>query len=163
MRKGKHLRGPTECRMLTVVQIEQFIETIFPSQPKPADKQISPEEAARLKAEAYEAKWDNIYLISAVLLTLTIITGSMVRPHLQTKTELLLTACRYLWPGAWVPGSISLGHRPSSRSEDFSVPLQATLPVPRVRAQAHPSAIASCSCPNGGFCSCYVSSCLYVF
>lgn len=66
---------------LTSLQIEQFIESIFPSQKPPVDAKKSPasaEEAARMKAEAEEAKWDNFYMVFAVVTTIGLITGLMV-------------------------------------------------------------------------------------
>ena len=63
------------------VQIEQFIESIFPSQKPPADKTSpqSVEEAEKARKEEYEAKWDLIYMTTAVVLTVLVITGLMVR------------------------------------------------------------------------------------
>ncbi|KAJ4374001.1 bifunctional farnesyl-diphosphate farnesyltransferase/squalene synthase [Neocucurbitaria cava] len=61
-------------------RIEQFIESIFPSQKPPVD-QTSPasvEEAERKKKEDDEAKWDLIYMITAVALTVGIITFFML-------------------------------------------------------------------------------------
>jgi hypothetical protein len=65
---------------LTSLQIEQFIESIFPSQKPPVDNKspASVEEAAKKKKEDYEAKWDLIYMISAVVLTVLVITFFMV-------------------------------------------------------------------------------------
>ncbi|PVI02366.1 farnesyl-diphosphate farnesyltransferase [Periconia macrospinosa] len=62
-------------------KIEQFIESIFPSQKPPVDAKKNPasaQEVERLKKEANEAKWDTIYLISAVVLTIVVITGTML-------------------------------------------------------------------------------------
>lgn len=62
-------------------KIEQFIEGIFPSQKPPADAKKNPasaQEVERLKKEANEAKWDTIYLVSAVVLTIVVITGTML-------------------------------------------------------------------------------------
>ncbi|CAI6336045.1 unnamed protein product [Periconia digitata] len=62
-------------------KIEQFIETIFPSQKPPIDAKQNPasaQEAERLKKEAEEAKWDNIYMIGAVVATIFVITGTML-------------------------------------------------------------------------------------
>lgn len=63
-----------------MTQIEQFIESIFPSQKKPLDEKspASVEEAARAQKEAEVARWDNIYLTVAVIGTIMIVTGSMV-------------------------------------------------------------------------------------
>ncbi|KAF2192123.1 squalene synthetase [Zopfia rhizophila CBS 207.26] len=66
---------------MTCGKIEQFIESIFPSQKKPVNEKASPvsvEQAAKAKAEAQEAKWDMIYMGLTVFLTLFIISGSMV-------------------------------------------------------------------------------------
>lgn len=63
-----------------MTQIEQFIESIFPSQQPPVDKKspASIEEAERKRKEDYEAKWDLIYMISAVFLTVGVVTFIMV-------------------------------------------------------------------------------------
>ena len=65
---------------LTLAQIEQFIESIFPSQKPPADVKspASVEEAEKAKKQAYEDKWDLIYMSSAVILTVLVITSCMV-------------------------------------------------------------------------------------
>lgn len=63
------------------MQIEQFIESIFPSQPKPLDEKTSPisaEEAAKAKKQAEEDRRDVFYMGLAVFITLSIITASMV-------------------------------------------------------------------------------------
>jgi hypothetical protein len=62
------------------LQIEQFIESIFPTQKPPVDKKspASIEEAARKAKEDAEAKWDMFYMISAVMLTVGTITFFMV-------------------------------------------------------------------------------------
>ncbi|KAH5477858.1 squalene synthase [Parastagonospora nodorum] len=60
-------------------RIEQFIESIFPSQKPPAkETPASAEEAAKKKKEDEEAKWDLIYMISAVLLTVGVISFFML-------------------------------------------------------------------------------------
>ncbi|KAF2705020.1 farnesyl-diphosphate farnesyl transferas-like protein [Pleomassaria siparia CBS 279.74] len=62
-------------------KVEQFIESIFPSQKPPIDAAKSPvsaEQAAKEAAAAHEARWDTYYMILAVVLTITIITGSML-------------------------------------------------------------------------------------
>lgn len=61
-------------------QIEQFIESIFPTQKPPVDTKspASVEEAAKKKKDDEEAKWDMIYMISAVVLTVGVITFFMV-------------------------------------------------------------------------------------
>jgi farnesyl-diphosphate farnesyltransferase len=63
-----------------ISQIEQFIESIFPSQQPPVDKKspASIEEAERKRKEDYEAKWDLIYIIGAVAGTVVFITFLMV-------------------------------------------------------------------------------------
>lgn len=64
------------------VQTEQFIESIFPSQEKPAKvAPLSPEAAALAKKEASEDRMDMVYMGMAVGFTLLIITGSMVSPR----------------------------------------------------------------------------------
>lgn len=74
--------------MLTNLQIEQFIESIFPTKKpggekkavKPAEKNLSPEEAAKLAKRKEEEKWDMIYMFVAVGITLLLITLLMVSP-----------------------------------------------------------------------------------
>lgn len=65
---------------VTLGRIEQFIESIFPSQQPPVDKKspASVEEAERKRKEDYEARWDLIYMVSAVLLTVGVITFIML-------------------------------------------------------------------------------------
>ncbi|KAH8710187.1 farnesyl-diphosphate farnesyl transferase-like protein [Phaeosphaeriaceae sp. PMI808] len=61
-------------------RIEQFIESIFPSQKPPVDQKspASIEEAEKKRKEDAEAKWDMIYMISAVMLTVGVITFFML-------------------------------------------------------------------------------------
>ncbi|KAF1841876.1 farnesyl-diphosphate farnesyl transferas-like protein [Cucurbitaria berberidis CBS 394.84] len=61
-------------------RIEQFIESIFPSQKPPVDSKspASVEEAEKKKKEDNEAKWDLIYMISAIALTVGVITFFML-------------------------------------------------------------------------------------
>lgn len=74
------------CSLLAdTAQIEQFIESIFPSVRPTADgvvpadeKARTPEEIAKKKAEDEEAKWDMIYMALAVLFTLVLISIFMV-------------------------------------------------------------------------------------
>lgn len=71
------------CNELTNPQIEQFIESIFPSQ-KPgqvkssAGKLMSPEELAKHKQAEKENMRDMVYLMIAVILTLALVSGIMV-------------------------------------------------------------------------------------
>lgn len=61
--------------------MEQFIESIFPSQKPPVDEKktpVSAEEAARLKQEEEQARWETIYMVLAVVGTIVFITGLMV-------------------------------------------------------------------------------------
>lgn len=69
-----------------IAQIEQFIESIFPSQkpgqvaaPMPAG--LTAAEAEKREAEEKEAKWDMIYLTMAVMGFLTFLTLLMVIPR----------------------------------------------------------------------------------
>ena len=66
--------------LLTPFQIEQFIESIFPSQKPPVDQKspASIEEAEKAKKQAYEDRWDLIYMTAAIIITVFIITGCMV-------------------------------------------------------------------------------------
>jgi len=67
-------------------KIEQFIESIFPSQSPKAKalsatangKIIAPEDEAKAKEEQDEAFWDTVYMAAAVLITLFIVTLFMV-------------------------------------------------------------------------------------
>ncbi|KAF2877155.1 isoprenoid synthase domain-containing protein [Massariosphaeria phaeospora] len=83
-RKIHHKNNPHDPNFLkisiTCGRIEQFIESIFPSHPKPVDMKspASIEEAAKKKVEDAEAKWDTIYLILAVVCTILVITSSMI-------------------------------------------------------------------------------------
>lgn len=80
-------------------KIERFIETIFPTQTARTLPQgqsgvpavaASPEDAAKeekRKREEYEAKWDMIYIMAAVLVTLVILSGTMVSPYHSTTNS----------------------------------------------------------------------------
>ncbi|KAF1949891.1 farnesyl-diphosphate farnesyltransferase [Byssothecium circinans] len=62
-------------------KIEQFIESIFPSQKPPLDAKknpVSAEEAEKLRKQEEEAKWDNFYIVLAVVGTIITITGLML-------------------------------------------------------------------------------------
>ncbi|KAL5117674.1 bifunctional farnesyl-diphosphate farnesyltransferase/squalene synthase [Pleosporales sp. CAS-2024a] len=60
-------------------RMEQFIESIFPSQTPPAEvTPVSAEDAARKLKEDREAKWDMIYMILAVVLTVLVISFFML-------------------------------------------------------------------------------------
>lgn len=86
---------------LTPEQIEQFIESIFPSQKPPADTKspASVEEAEKAKKQAYEDRWDLIYMTTAVILTVLVITSSMVSlttPLAETYSNTLQIFVAYL-------------------------------------------------------------------
>jgi farnesyl-diphosphate farnesyltransferase len=92
------------------LQIEQFIETIFPSQ-KPGIAAANPkyanaadEEKARKEAE--EAKWDTIYMGLAVLGVLAFVTGLMVSLccRLIRLSKVKMLKCLQLWC-AWMAGA----------------------------------------------------------
>jgi farnesyl-diphosphate farnesyltransferase len=65
---------------ITIGRIEQFIESIFPTQKPPLDQKspASVEEAEKAKKVAYEEKWDLIYMSAAVVITVLVITACMV-------------------------------------------------------------------------------------
>lgn len=65
---------------ITLGRIEQFIESIFPSQQPPTDKKspASVEEAERKRKEDSEAKWDLIYILFAVAGTVFFLTAIMM-------------------------------------------------------------------------------------
>ncbi|KAF2132295.1 squalene synthetase [Dothidotthia symphoricarpi CBS 119687] len=65
---------------ITLGRIEQFIESIFPSQKPPVDVKspASVEEAEKKQREDNEAKWDIIYMITAVALTVLLISSLMI-------------------------------------------------------------------------------------
>lgn len=96
--------------MLTLEQIEQFIESIFPSQKKPiaeSNAPVDPAQLAREKQDAEEAKWDMIYMGAAVVITLFVITSSMVSGS-SLFDGVPADICRFSLPGAWELDSISL-------------------------------------------------------
>ena len=85
---------------IACARIEKFIESIFPTQTARTmatseggqtvvgSPEEDPEKVAKKKQEDYEAKWDVIYIMSAVMVTLGIISGSMVSislPSLKLK------------------------------------------------------------------------------
>jgi hypothetical protein len=82
------------------LQIEQFIESVFPSKkPSPkkvsaveGDKEMSAEERVKLAKQKEEEKWDGIYMGVAVLITLLLITllmvcGSSMRTLVMSSNE----------------------------------------------------------------------------
>lgn len=58
------------------MQIEQFIETLFPTQKTPDTKAI--EEAKKAAAEDSSDFWDALMLVGAVVLALVLVSGLMV-------------------------------------------------------------------------------------
>lgn len=101
---------------ITIGRIEQFIESIFPSQKPPIDKKspASVEEAEKAKKAAYEEKWDLIYMTVAVILTVLIITSCMVSQTKPFCTTRVLTCSRSSWRTWLVLVSIS----PITKSRD---------------------------------------------
>ncbi|KAH7402480.1 farnesyl-diphosphate farnesyl transferase-like protein [Pyrenochaeta sp. MPI-SDFR-AT-0127] len=83
-RKIHHRNNPHDPNFLKIsialARIEQFIESIFPSQKPPLDQKspASVEEAERKKKEDDEARWDLIYMMTAVGLTVGVITFFML-------------------------------------------------------------------------------------
>lgn len=77
-----HVNYPLKSLMLTNDQVEQFIESIFPTQDPKALSLLHKGEAdaaaEKIQSEETEAKKDVLYLLLAVLGTLTIISGLMV-------------------------------------------------------------------------------------
>jgi len=65
---------------ITLGRIEQFIESIFPSQQPPVDKKAPAtiEEAERKRKEDSEANWDLVYIVAAVIGTVLVITFFML-------------------------------------------------------------------------------------
>ncbi|KNG47342.1 squalene synthetase [Stemphylium lycopersici] len=65
---------------ITLGRIEQFIESIFPSQQPPVDRKAPAtiEEAERKRKEDSEANWDLVYIVAAVLGTVLAMTGLMI-------------------------------------------------------------------------------------
>lgn len=87
-RKIHRRNKPSDPNFLDIsiacAKIERFIETIFPTQtprtlpPGAQGKALDPEAAAKRAAEESEAKWDVIYLLGAVFVTLGLISVAMV-------------------------------------------------------------------------------------
>ncbi|KAF2197650.1 farnesyl-diphosphate farnesyl transferas-like protein [Delitschia confertaspora ATCC 74209] len=80
-RKIHHKNNPHDPSFLRISvacgKIEQFIESIFPSQPQPRtteEKKLTAAEEARIKESAEEAKREMMFLMLAVGLTLFLIT-----------------------------------------------------------------------------------------
>jgi farnesyl-diphosphate farnesyltransferase len=65
---------------ITLGRIEQFIESIFPTQQPPVDKKAPAtiEEAERKRKEDSEANWDLVYIVAAVVGTVLVITFIML-------------------------------------------------------------------------------------
>jgi len=86
------------------IQIEQFIETIFPQQ-KPGHvktttgKLLSPEEVAKQKQDNKDNMWDMVYLMLAVFATLAVVTGIMVSRFTIFGLMYLLTLPSFSLPG----------------------------------------------------------------
>lgn len=87
------------------LQIEQFIESVFPSQ-KPGQvkshtgKLMSPEEMEKQKQSEKENMWDMIYLGFAVMATLALVSGLMVLLlRILYCHRRILTVHSYSWRG----------------------------------------------------------------
>jgi farnesyl-diphosphate farnesyltransferase len=97
------LYSKSSVPQLTSAKIEQFIESIFPSQKPPVDNTspVSIEEAERKRKEDEESKWDMIYMVSAVLLTVGVITFFMVHTlilaHICLANHVLALYCLDGW------------------------------------------------------------------
>lgn len=65
---------------ITLGKIEQFIESIFPSQQPPPDRKAPAtiEEAMKKQKEDAEANWDLIYVVAAVIGTVLVMTSLML-------------------------------------------------------------------------------------
>ncbi|EUC47679.1 hypothetical protein COCMIDRAFT_89307 [Bipolaris oryzae ATCC 44560] len=65
---------------ITLGKIEQFIESIFPSQQPPPDRKAPAtiEEAIKKQKEDAEANWDLIYVVAAVIGTVLVMTSLML-------------------------------------------------------------------------------------
>ena len=79
-----------QSKLLTSLKVEQFIESIFPSQKPPIDQKLpaSIEEAEKARKQAYEDKWDLIYMATAVVVTVLVITSSMVSCNSSSRKTL---------------------------------------------------------------------------
>lgn len=76
--------------MLTCVKIEQFIESIFPTQDPKAIvgtavvpekiEDLSPEAAEERRLAEEEAKWERIYIFSIVAAVIVMVSGLVVGP-----------------------------------------------------------------------------------
>ncbi|EMD89916.1 hypothetical protein COCC4DRAFT_158318 [Bipolaris maydis ATCC 48331] len=65
---------------ITLGKIEQFIESIFPSQQPPPDRKAPAtiEEAMKKQKEDAEANWDLVYVVAAVIGTVLVMTSLML-------------------------------------------------------------------------------------
>lgn len=65
---------------IAIGRVEQFVESIFPSTKPPVDQKspASVEDAEKAKVQAYEDRWDLIYMTAAVIITVLVITSSMI-------------------------------------------------------------------------------------
>ena len=102
----------SHMQILTMVaQIEQFIETIFPSQ-KPgaaprSTKYANAMEEEKARQAASEQKWDMIYMGLAVLAVLFVVTSSMVCTPLSLSLNKSNIVPSSWWLGWRVRASIS--------------------------------------------------------
>jgi hypothetical protein len=102
------------------VKIEQFIESIFPSQQPPPDRKAPAtiEEAKKKQKEDSEANWDLIYIVAAVIGTVLVMTSIMVCFRvISILTLLTLTSCSL--PTLQEPDLTLLGLRPSWTLANF--------------------------------------------
>lgn len=101
-------------------QIEQFIESIFPSQQPPPDRKAPAtiEEAMKKQKEDAEANWDLIYVVAAVIGTVLVMTSLMVcLKFMNTQALLTFTSCSS--PTSQAPASILPGLRPRRTLANF--------------------------------------------
>jgi len=156
-------------------KIERFIEGIFPTQtprtlPPDAstavteeEKPLSTEEELRKKKEAQEEKWDTIYILGAVLLTLVFITGLMVRIpnppkklHLHAhgiRTNSLLSSSSQhtsrarasISPSA-PSGTVTFAQPPANERRNVSPKRYRQPPCPPVHIVSYSGILTVCTC-----------------
>lgn len=88
------------------MQIEQFIETLFPTQKAGvATKQLSPEQAEKQRKERNEEKWDMIFMTIAVLGTLALVTVLMVKETVLRRLGFQEVLTPFQLGIAWIAGA----------------------------------------------------------
>lgn len=119
-------------------KVEQFIESIFPTQKledaiakaKGQDTALATAKKEAEKAQEAESSSEMIWLVVAVFTSLFIIGGTMVS-LLQPSYHSHLTTHRYSWPGSAAYASTSSSTKPSCKSSNSTASSRIRMAPPR--------------------------------